>query len=299
MIRSSLLFVTILAISTAAEAADCCAGSAGIIVSLSGQATLRAPSAAAKPASNLNWLAIGVTVESGAKSNVTIVLTNGRHYQLDEHARAMVAADVLNTLSGSVRELERLPPMPKLAAIAGPHSTLAGSVRVRGGAPLNLYPSAGAAILPGIVKLSFSSVNSATSYAVDLLNEDQDSVWKTRTSAVSVEVPDGIVRAGDKYTWRVRAIGGGAVLGQAEAQFRALSDQDLLDRRNLATALSNATTASVMDESARLALLGAVDFRLGLFAEAVDEFSESLRDTPDPQIERALADAKKAVATGN
>ncbi len=291
MIRAILLSISVLSICLAADVADCCQNSVAIIVSLSGQASVRTSAAGATPASNLAWLAAGVTVESGAGSALTIILANGRRYELGERARVTVNADAVTALSGSVRELQRLPPMPKLAGIAGDHRTLAGGIRLRGASKLHLYPAGGAAVLPGAVKLSFASIDSAASYNVTLIDENEDVVLTRQTSVTSVDVPGNIVKPGAKYTWRVRAIGVGAVLAEGEAGFETISQENVAERESLAAALSE------MMEPDRLALLATVDLRLGLFAEAVDELSAALRERPgDPDITRALAAAKTARA---
>jgi len=291
VIRAILLSISVLSTCLATDATDCCQNSVAIIVSLSGQASIRTSAAVATPASNLAWLAAGVTVESGAKSALTIILANGRRYELGERARVTVNADALTTLSGAVRELQRLPPMPKLAGIAGDHRTLAGGIRLRGASKLHLYPAGGAAALPGAVTLSFAPIDSATSYNVTLMDQNEDVVLTRQTSAASVDVPRNVVKPGAKYTWRVRAIGSGAVLAEGEAGFEAISQENVAERKSLAAALSE------MKESDRLALLAAVDLQLGLFAEAVDELSSALRERPgDPDIARVLAIAKIACA---
>jgi hypothetical protein len=292
MSRLERIWISLISVCLAVDASDCCKGSVAIVASLTGQATLSAPGSTATAIANLDWLASGVTIETGAKSTLTILLANGRRYELGERARATVSADALTGLAGPVRELQRLPPIPKPAAIAGEHGEIAGAVRFRGSSPpRNLYPNGSATTLPGIVKLSFSTGPAATVSVITLTDENGEVLWTGQTRATYVEVPQDFVKAGSRYRWRARAMGDGVVLGEAEAQFTSITESNLADRHNFASA------AASIDAPARLALLASIDMQLGLFAEAIDELEAAAREAPeDRDIQRALSAARVARA---
>jgi len=283
--------LSMLAACVTARAAECCGGSAAIIASITGEARVRSGAASSRVAI-LDRLGPGVTIETGAKSAAVVLLGNGRRWELGERARASVDENVITPLSGPIRELPRLPPIPKPAPIAGNPGDVPGAVRFRGPSPpRSLYPFAGASVLRDSVRLSFSEVPGASLYRVVLADGEDSVLWRRQTASTSVAVPANLVKPGGSYVWHVQAMGQGAVLGEADARFAALSSQTATDRRNFAAAISA--------QPGLRALLASIDLQLGLFAEAVDEFSDALRDSPgDPDLQRALTAAKSARAGG-
>jgi hypothetical protein len=286
MIRSLAVCISIFNAGLVA-ASDCCKGSAAIVVSLSGQASVHSGAASSRLAA-LDWLSADVIIETGSKSTISVRLANGRGWEFGEHTRATVKADVVTQISGTITELAPLPPIPKPAPIAGDYGQVAGAVRFRGDSPpRSLYPHEGATALPDTVKLSFSAVAGASSYRLVLADENDTELWVQQTAATSVSVPAKVLKPGTRYVWHAEAWGRGAKLGEAEAQFATISETTLAERRTF--------MAAIASQPRERALLASIDVRLGLLAEAVDEFGDALRESPDdPEIQRALAAAKIA-----
>jgi hypothetical protein len=77
------------------------------------------------------------------------------------------------------------------------------------------------------------------------------------------------------------------------ADFSTLSTEDALQRMAFASALD-----AKSNDPAALALLADIDLRLGLLAEACDEFSAALKQKPeDVTLQRAL-DSARATLSG-
>jgi CHASE2 domain-containing sensor protein/predicted Ser/Thr protein kinase len=293
LLRRKVLYAAALFVLLPIHAADCCKGSIAVIASLSGEASIHNPATQKRvTVASFDWLQPGATLEVTTGSSVTVILLNGRRYELGPGARATVTADGLTGSSGPVSELERLPPIPKATPIVDRTANTSGAVRLRGPAPIrNMYPREGMTALPNGLQFSFDSVPGASTYRIDLKDADGNILDNVQTAATHVVIPSGTVQAGATYSWHVRAIGSMGVVGEGEARFATISEQDGREREALARALS----ASKEDASA-VALLADVDWRLGLLEEARQGLSAALRLRPgDAAIVHALEGVQAAL----
>lgn len=268
------------------SAAECCRDSVAMVESLTGQASLQTPNSPARGrVAGLDWLKAGATIEVGAKSTITVILLNGRRYELGAGAKATITGEALTNTRGSIRELKTLPPLPQLAPIADNTAATSAAVRMRGlDAVRNLYPREGMSALADAVTLSFSSVPDASSYQVDLADQLGERIARYPSEATSVKIPAGTLRPGSRYSWRVRAIGSAGLVAQGAASFTTISEQDLARRTEFATAVHELAAGAPV-----AALLGDLDLRLGLLHEAQQELEAALRLMPDdPAIQHAL-----------
>jgi len=269
--------------------ADCCKDAVALVIAVSGRATAHPSGAAGAQLNPFDWLPQNSIVEVGTGASATLVLLNGHQYQLGAGVKATVTANGLMPVSPKIQELPPLTPLPKPAPIAD-RGTTSGAVRFRSPNDIhNLYPRAGTFALPSRAKLQFSAVQGASAYEVTL-EEDGDAILTLRESSTSLTIPGDLLKAGTNYSWRVRAIGESGVLAEAAADFATISQAGLQVRAAFEDALKS------LDEASRLALLGAVDLRLGLLAEASDEFRAAQRLKPDdPALRRAADLAGKAL----
>jgi hypothetical protein len=275
-------------------AADCCENSVAVVASLSGSATVRSPGAHEEvPVSSFDWISEGATLQVGRGSKAVIILSNGHRYELLQDTQATITASQPSNITGVVRELAALPPIPKPAPIAGDSASTPGSVRMRGLAGISdLYPSAGTYALPDRLTLRFKAVPDATSYRVVLEGDGGDKLLNVTTQSTEVKVPSGTMEAGAHYSWHVRAMRSGMAIGVGTAEFDTLSAENALQRAEFASALG--ATGS---NPAALGLLGEVDLRLGLVAEACEEFSAALELKPgDIALRRGLDSARAVLA---
>ena len=264
---------------------------AAVVVSLTGDASAFSPSARAAAIHALDWLDAGVRIEVHPKSTLKLIMVSGRTYELGAGAKATISADALTAFNSQVRELKALPPIPRLPAIANTAADVPGATAIRGGSRVrNLYPHHAAAIASG-VKLSFAPLPDASNYTVTLEDDEGNLLFRVSTPATRVEVPGEALKPDSHYSWRVRAFGGGQVLGEGNAQFVTISKDDMDRRSAFGSALNTE------DDVTRLALIAGVDQQIGLLAEACDEFQTALGIRPsDPALQRAWAAAQTALA---
>jgi len=266
--------------------------SAAVVESVSGIVRAGPPGGPVRGVNSLDWLAPGEALEVAAKSSVTLVLLNGSRYRLGGAARATVTAGSLQGVRGPVELLSKLPPLPSIASIAGGVARASGAVRFRNPSKIgSFYPREGVVVLPDLARLSFSTVARASIYQVDLIDEDENSLLRRRTVNGSVEVPPGVLRPGSRYSWRVRALGDIGVIAEAGAAFSTIGETELQARANFADMLRQ-----VAGGAAALAVLGEIDFQLGLIEEARREFQAALELQPgDLQYRSALQRVEAAL----
>jgi hypothetical protein len=289
--RVRLLLVLPMALAPA-HAVEWRQAGVAVIESLSGEASVRAHSTKNRIAAVcLEWLPAESTIEVGAKSSAILILLNGSRYELGPGAKATVSAESLGATKGPVRRLDPLPPMPRAAPIVGNPTQIAGAARIRGSNLRGLYPRDGMAVLPASAKLSFQAVPGASSYHVEVDDEEGSVLLDGRTESTELAVLDGTLKAGRRYSWRVEAFSAAGVIARGAAAFVTISEEDLERRAVFAKA------AEAGDQAFRTALLADVDFRLGLLREARDGFVAALRLKPNEvAIQHALELVQSALA---
>jgi hypothetical protein len=293
MLNPTIRWTMLALVLTPIYAADCCKNSVAVVASLSGSATVRSPGHEKIALSSLDWLSEGMTVEVGTGSKAILILLNGHRYELGEGAKATLTSDGAPKVTGAVRELSALPPIPAPAAIVAESAPTSGAVRIRGAAEMSdLYPRAGVVVLADKVTLRFKAFPDANSYRVTLEDDGGGSLWNVTTGSTEISVPSGTIEAGARYRWQVKALRSGTAIGVGNAEFGALSAESALQRMEFASALGDRRS-----DAATLALLAEVDLRLGLVAEACDELSEALQQKPaDMALRRALDSARSQLA---
>lgn len=264
-----------------------------VVSSLSGSASVAATPGATKTATRLfDWLPAGAVIEVEAGSSLTLAFCNGNRYELGERTKATLTAAGVKGDSGVVRPLDPVPPIPRAAAIASEAKPgeRSGAIRIRDQEDRirNLYPRADSAALPEGAVLRFSPAPGASRYRVELEDETGRTVFDVETQAVTVSVPAGILKPGSRYFWKVRTLDrmGPAVRG--ESAFATLAAEDIGRRAAVKAALEG------KGDAPSLALLAEIDRRLGLLAEAREEFRAALAKSPgDDAIRRALVEIEQ------
>ncbi len=266
--------------------AQCCKNSVAVIGSLSGKAEVHtAGSHERKAAAALDWLTDGDTLEMAARSRAVVILENGHRYELRGGAKITITTHAVPKITGTVRELPPLPPIPQPVPIAAASAPTPAAVRIRGGFEMTgLYPRAGTVALPGKAMFRYDAVPQATGYRMNLEDEAGDVVWNVMTDATNISIPSGTLEAGAHYSWRVRALRSGIEIGAGAEEFTTLSAVDSLKRDQFAEAV-----LAIGDDQATPALLADVDLRLGLMAEACDELNAAIRRKPEDATLRRLA----------
>jgi hypothetical protein len=300
MIRRILILMVVTAVSSAARIRaqeGQVAEMAAIISSLSGEASVVLPSDSKRTALRVfDWLPAGSVVEVGANSHMIIAFSNGRRFGMDAGSAATLAGGALQAPTGVVSELKPFPPMPRLAAIdravrAGARS---GAIRIRGDRALqiaNLYPRKDASALPDETTLLFSPVREGARYKVELEDEFGRTIFSAETESSSLAVPNGILKPGARYFWRVRTVEIVGPASRGESEFATLASEEIGKRAAFKAGLREKGDAEA------LALLAEIDRRLGLLLESRNEFREALSKSPSDQtLRRIIGDIERQLS---
>jgi hypothetical protein len=277
--------------------AECCKNAVAVLQDLSGSATAQYSGSPHRiDVHRFDWLSEGTTLELGEGSKAILILVNGHRYELGSRAQATVFAARPPKISGVARELVALPPIPTPAPIATTAASTSGASRIRGMKMSQLYPYAGTFAIASKVTLRFAVVPGATSYRVAIEDVNGNRLFNMSTEATAVVVTDSILKPGEHYLWLVRAMSSGGVeIGSGTETFNTLTARDLMQRLEFAKALG-----AQSDDPSMYALLADVDLRLGLIAEACDEFNMALESRPDDTVlRRALESARTSLTDQN
>jgi hypothetical protein len=270
-----------------------------VVTSVSGNATLVAPTNRKGPVSRFEWLPAGAVLATDAGSSVTLIFADGSRYEIGEKSRITVTPGGPKPMGNSIHRLEGVPPIPRLAALAeGQHlGARSGAIRVRQGSGdrvQNLYPNATSVSIPDHTSLCFSPVKGASRYRVELEDDSGKTILDSQTELTTVVVPPSILRPGSSYYWKVRTIERVGPSVHGESEFDTLSQEDLQRRAALQEVLQRQGDAS------SLATLADVDRRLGLWTEAHDGFLAALAKAPsDVTIKKALSEVNAQLAGNN
>jgi hypothetical protein len=247
-----------------------------LVAAASGTVTLNKTS----QVSAFEWLPDGAVLQTGPNSRATVILLNGHRFELEPESRATIGEAGLSSISGAVKELDPIPPIPKPAPLAVATSTAAAGA-FRGG--MKIWPSNGKATLAGPVVLSFRKVDGAAVYRIEVKDADGNQIAQEQTKSTEITVP---LQPGAGYTWRVQAFGQGGQIDQGQAGFATFTDEQMQARQAFADAIRGLPDG--------LALLAEVDFQSGLVREAIDGFHAALKLKPgDPAILQRLAQIEK------
>jgi hypothetical protein len=238
------------------------------------------------PVSAFEWLPDGAVLKTGLKSSATVILLNGHRFELGPSARATIGATHLSATAGPIRELDPVPPIPKIAPLSIATGTAAvtavrGAGKIRG-----LCPREGMAALAGPVTLSFQKVDGAAAYQVIVQDAEGNSIADEYTKSTEITIP---LQPGRHYSWRIRAWGAADVIAENQAGFVTLTSEQIQARKAFADGIRTLADGS--------ALLAEVDLACGLVREAIAGFQAALKLKPDdPALSRGLHRAEFALA---
>jgi hypothetical protein len=267
------------------------AASVAVVASLSG-GVARTSCGEGDALRRFDWLAVGCRLEVAPGARVVVAFADGTRYELGERARATIAASGLRMLSGPVHPLEPYPPMPRVVlspkAEVGPSS---GAVRIRdGGSAMtqDLEPRTGATTLAAETMVLFARLERESTSIIEIEDEGGQVVLMMRTELGYGRVPNGVLKPGARYWLRVRGIDARGATRLGQSIFTTLNADDVARREALKRALDEQGGADA------LALLGAIDRRLGLLREARDELRAALARSPDDAaIREALQEVEE------
>jgi hypothetical protein len=168
----------------------------------------------------------------------------------------VIRASAVRAATGAVEALADVPPFQLTGRI--PDARSIGAVRVRGPRAGTLYPDRQAAVHAGHAVLSFDDGSSGP-WLVQVSDRSGTIVFENRTTRPEVRVPAGLLRPGSEYAWRVESESPGGFGPPLAASFSTLPSDVALARDRLAASLTG---------TGEVALLAAIDARLGLLRES-------------------------------
>jgi len=298
--RNTLVMIVVLAMGFDASAAqDDSKKTTGEPVALaslvSGSVSVVEPGRERRVVGRFDWLPPGALVEVAVGSSVTLAFATGTRFELGPGSRATLVVGGLGDSSGPVSVLPPLPPLPRIQLAPAGRADRTMAVRTRGTRITGLYPADDAAALADEVVLRFSPVAGAASYRLEIEGEDGTSVFRVETVSTTVKVSAGVLKAGMRYQWTVRTIGGTSMdqgpLARGDADFSTLSSETLTARARLREAFAGSDAPS-------LAFLAEIDRELGLWWEAREGFQEALAKAPTDAAIRAALSAVERLLDG-
>jgi hypothetical protein len=190
------------------------------------------------PVSMLAQVADGSRLQVAAGATLVVVdLVSGREFVLTGANTYLTTAAGPTTADGKPVPAKALP-ASKLSDVRVAPGKLAQATLVMRGAPATRLPvllsplrTAVITVLPG---LQWEAVDVATSYRLEVTKLDGSLVWETVTTQTSVTVPAGhALQPGERYSWRVEALGPQGKLSDSSSRFsvaskEAIANLDLL-----------------------------------------------------------------------
>jgi hypothetical protein len=246
-----------------------------IVTGLQGDATVTGTEGAQHSAHLLEWLEAGWTLTTPKGARAVLVFSDGQRCEIPASSKVSVTPQGPQRITGTVRILPALPPMPPLSAMAPGqvNSDRAGAIRMRSHEVENLYPADPYAVLPDHAVLRFRPIEGAATYQVYLRDAANKVVFHKTSTGNEIAVPAGTLVAGQRYGWSVTALPSHHY-GQTE--FFTLSKATLENRAAYRSAVAGT------DQDSMLARL-AVDRGLGLLVEVRDQLRTAVEQSPNDQ----------------
>lgn len=248
--------------------------SAGMILGLSGKATLQRGTSQSNPRlAELLQTGDRIRVESGnltllfCPTSERVVLSTGTTIELQPTA--------LRVVGGAQPARERTQCTLPQVALGKESLERIGGVRGRGNPPIALFT--GGPLTSARPVFEWAPVGGSPTYQLSLKNSDDDVVWQQQTSATKVAYPANIAAlAPGLYSWEVRARADGKLVGEQIANLEVKPAPEL-------------SGATATDASTMLIQATALE-NAGYYSEAAAYFRELQQmDPADDRISRRLA----------
>jgi len=234
-----------------------------------------------------DWLHAGTVLDLDAEARATLIMMDGRRYELGGGSRVQLTAKSATTLRGPVKETAPVPELASLAPIAGRAPKLSAAVRLRAVSIPKLNPCYTVVTLRDATVLRFEPIAGASQFAIEVQTDDGRRVFAQTIERPPLAVPAGLLSPGTDYIWTVRVTGDGPP-ARSEGRFHTLDAEAEAARASLAGSLDPAATG----------LLGGIDLNLGLLNEAIAELTAASERDPSNAAARAAADrARSELAT--
>jgi CHASE2 domain-containing sensor protein len=260
------------------------ASAVAMIARATGDITVESRSGA-REAARFERLADGDVIRTGRGAEVMVVFRTGARVRLGETSRARVDGERAVRLDGTLEILPPVPPVPLVAPVAGAGTTIT-AVRIRAGGLTLVSPIDDATTLAGSTVLEFAPA-ATDAYEVEIEGPDAAVVHRARTRETRVIVPEGRLRPGTAYRWRVTARMASGFDLSGEGRFHTLAAGAVDARAKLRQGLP-------AGDADALALLAEVDRTLGLVEEALAGFlAARTAGAVDPIVAARIAELER------
>jgi len=240
-----------------------------------------------KEISLFDWMKVGAVIQTEPGSKVVIAFSTGDRYELKGKTKTTVGQEGFSSSTGSVKKLESVPVMPKIAAISQEASpgTRLGGIRLRGskGPFSGVYPGEGTKLLADEAVLTFEPASGVKKYKVEINDEMGNKVLSIETSATKVATYPSAFKPGTKYSWKVWALGKREPSLLCEEVFSTVSEENARARNTFKE------QAYLSKDVTQLLLLAQMEMGLGLWKEACVTLRDALEFFPDnAEIKNAI-----------
>ncbi len=261
-----------------------------MVARVTGDATVRS-SARTRTLRLFDRVLEGDVIRTDAGAHVLLVFRTGARTRIGASSEGRVRAGAVLAQSGVVEALASVPTIPLVAPVAGEGRTIT-AVRIRAHDLDVLTPAPGETVMAGEALVLTYGPDGAEEYTVEVERPDATIVFQARTADARASVPAGRLDPGRTYRWRVTARWPSGFTAGADGTFHTLPVALAIQRDALRAALSGPDAES-------LALLGEVDYSLGLWRDAWRQFT-SVRSAGvrDQVIDERLADLTRRFPRG-
>jgi hypothetical protein len=238
------------------------------------------------PVSLLSQIPDGSKLQVAAGANLVVVdMSSGREFALPGGTAYLMAATGPTTADGKAVAAKSLPSNNLKDVRVAPGKLAQATLVMRGlqsdRLPVLVSPMR-TAVVTVLPELQWEAVGAATSYRLELTKLDGSLAWETTTTKTVVTVPQShALEPGERYSWRVAAMGQSAKLSDSSGRF-SVASKEFMDSLNLLAPGPDASFSRKVLYATQLQEAGAVQ-------QAKDLWKTLASERPEDQTLAELA----------
>jgi CHASE2 domain-containing sensor protein len=276
--------------ATTSHAADA-SEPVAVVVAVKGAVAVRPPEGERRPLQRFDWIQAGAALSSADPADVEIVFADGSRYAVRGRLEVRVRSGDLLVRSGELKTLSSVPALPLVHPVKRPiGGAPPAAVRIRSTGNADAYPIGNAATS---MESTWLDVRSEACENWDARVEDQAGgiVWSADGVKMPVHVPADALRGGRTYWWAAVCRDAAGAVHHAEGRFLTLTPEQAGRWKEFRAGLLTETTAD------RFALAAEVEWRIGLFKEAIATYRQAAALAPgDASIGARLEHLQRTLA---
>lgn len=240
------------------------------------------------PVTTLAVIADGAQLSVPAGAHIVAVdLASGREYMLKGASKYLVAANGPHTPDGLAIAAKNLPAKNLPAVRIASGKVAQATLVMRGLGKSNNVPMLQSPVRTTVTtetpQFRWNGVESATTYRLKVTNDEGNAIWETTTHETTASLPaNNKLALGERYTWRVEALGEGGTISDASAGF-SVAPGETLERLAQLKPEADATFSRKVLYAAQLVEAGANE-------DAKAMWKTLSKEHPDDTVLKALAE---------